>query len=245
VYTLSRLWRLMSYTGDKPFTGDARSDDPKHGSAAYVAPIHVENFDHNIVYEHRTDFMIGQLADIRRHFNGAATKTTPAWHFVSDRQHWVVRDATDQGLPLKGEWRIKFGARLPRLESPTQSWRAEGALAVTVRGGAERPDRVHVDHVDDAFYASQKEPEGQKKLTVRNGEGKGLSFLITWSKTEPWKREGRERAGEAPGSPNPPTNGYHAVGVDVRPLAAKPRGTVEVWEWPSEGGSRLRVTVRH
>ncbi len=120
-----------------------------------------------------------------------------------------------------------------------------GALAVTARGGAERPDRVHVDYVDDAFYASQKEPEVQKKLTVRNGEGQGLSFLITWSKTEPWKREGRERAGEAPGSPNPPNNGYHAVGVDVRPLAAKPRGTVEVWELPSEGGSPVRVTVRH
>ena len=118
-------------------------------------------------------------------------------------------------------------------------------LAVKAKGGAERPERVHLDYVDDAFFASQKEPEIQKTLTVRDGEGKGLSFLITWSKTEPWKREGRERAGEAPGSPNPPTNGYHAVGVDVRPLAAKPRGTVEVWELPSEGGSPVRVTVRH
>lgn len=80
-----------------------------------------------------------------------------------------------------------------------------------------------MNYVDDAFYASQKEPEIRKKLTVRNGEGKGLSFLITLSKSEPWKRKGRERAGEAPCSPNPPTNGYYAVGVDVRPLAAKPR----------------------
>ena len=105
VYTISKLWRLMSYTGNKPFTqdtltqvtndwrkpwpwtrfvaterwaalvdndgwglgvfkddggefhggihGDDRSDDPKHGSTAYVAPIHMENFDHNIVYEHQ------------------------------------------------------------------------------------------------------------------------------------------------------------------------------------------------
>jgi len=120
-----------------------------------------------------------------------------------------------------------------------------GTLAVTAKGGAERPERVHLEYVDGAFFASQKEPEIQKTLTVRNGEGQGLSFLITWSKTEPWKREGRERAGEAPGSASPPANGYHAVGVDVRPLAAKPRGTVEVWELPSEGGSPLRVTVRH
>ena len=116
---------------------------------------------------------------------------------------------------------------------------------MTAKGGAERPERVHLDYVDEAYFASQEEPEIQKKLTVRHGEGKGLSFLITWAKTEPSKREGRERAGEAPGSPNPPTNGYHAVGVDVRPLAVKPRGTVEVWEFLSQGGPPVRVTVRH
>ena len=44
--------------------GDARSDHSKHAWTAYVAPIHMENFDHNIVYEHRTAFAVGRLADI-------------------------------------------------------------------------------------------------------------------------------------------------------------------------------------
>lgn len=179
VYTISRLSRLMSYTGDKPFTqdtlthvtndwrkpwpwtrfvategwaalvdeqgwglgvfkadgaefhgglyGDDRSDDPKHGSTAYVAPIHTENFDHDIVYEHRTEFFIGKLTDIRRHFNTLAAKSPPAWRFTSDRQHWTLRNATDQGFPLQGEWRIELGAAKPRLETPVQCWRAEAA----------------------------------------------------------------------------------------------------------------------
>lgn len=179
VYTISKLSRLMSYTGDKPFTGDAlaqvrndwrkpwpwtrfvaterwaalvdeqdwglgvfkndggefhggiygddRSADPKHGSTAYVAPIHLENFDHNIVFEHRTEFVVGRLSDIRRRFNEMATKTPPAWRFAPDRQHWVLHDATDQGYPLGDAWRIEFGDRKPRIESPTQCWRAEGA----------------------------------------------------------------------------------------------------------------------
>jgi len=105
--------------------------------------------------------------------------------------------------------------------------------------------RAMDSQASSAFWFYDITPEVQKKLAVRNGEGNGLSFLTTWSRTEPWKREGRERAGEAPGAPNPPINGYHAVGVDVRPLAAKPQGTVEVWELPSEGGSPVRVTVRH
>ena len=179
VYTISKLCRLMSYTGDKPFTqdtltqvtndwrkpwpwtrfvaterwaalvdgggwglgvfkddggefhggiyGDARSDDPKDGSTAYVAPIHVENFDYNIVYEHRTAFVVGNLADIRKRCNEMATWTTPAWRFVKDRQHWTVCDATNGGFPLNGEWRIKFGAKKARLESAIQCWRAESA----------------------------------------------------------------------------------------------------------------------
>jgi hypothetical protein len=179
VYTISRLWKLMSYTGEKPFTGDAlehvrndwrqgwpwtrftaterwaalvgddgwglgvfkddggefhggihgdgRSDDPKHGSTAYVAPIHRENLDHNIVYEHATALAVGPLAEIRRRFNAMATKTPPAWRFAKDRRHWTVRNATDGGFPLRGEWRIAFGEKRPRLTGPTFAWRAESA----------------------------------------------------------------------------------------------------------------------
>ncbi len=192
VYTISKLSRLMTYTGDMPFTqdtltqvtndwrkpwpwtrfvaterwaalvddrdwglgvfkddggeyhggihGDARSDDPKDGSTAYVAPIHVENFDHNIVYEHRTAFVVGSLAEIRKRCNAMATRTPPAWRFVTDRQHWTMRNATDGGFPLSGEWRIKFGAGKPHLASAIQCWRAETApsmdLEVAYQGQA-------------------------------------------------------------------------------------------------------------
>lgn len=185
VYTISKLWRLMSYTGDKPFTGDKlthvsndwrqpwpwtrftaterwaalvddtgwglgvfkddggefhggihgdeRSDDPRHGSTAYVAPIHMENLDHNIVYEHRTEYVVGHLDDIRARFNRMATRTPPAWHFNRDRQHWTVRNATDQGFPLRGEWRIMSGDKKPRLESGTRCWYAQSAPVIAMK----------------------------------------------------------------------------------------------------------------
>jgi len=192
VYTISKLCRLMAYTGERPFCGEAltqvtndwrkpwpwtrfiaperwaalvdddgwglgvfkdeggefhggiygdqRSDDPKDGSTAYLAPIHVENFDHNIVYEHRTDFMVGRLADIRKRFNDQTTRRPPAWRFGKDRQHWTLRGATDRGLPLNGDWRIKLGSDKPHLESGIQCWRAENAprlnLEVAYQGQA-------------------------------------------------------------------------------------------------------------
>lgn len=211
VYTISKLSRLMSYTSNRPFTGDTltqvtndwrkpwpwtrfvategwaalvddagwglgvfkadggefhggiygddRSDDPKHGSTAYVAPIHTENFDHNIVYEHRTEFVVGQLAEIRRRFNEMAAKTPPAWRFVKDRQHWTVRNATDSGFPLSGEWRVKFGEGKPRLESPVQCWRAENApiveLEIACRGEITTA-RIFWKRLDDDKYDARK-----------------------------------------------------------------------------------------
>jgi len=185
VYTVSRLGRLMSYTGERPFTGEplthvandwrkpwpwtrfvategwaalvdengwglgvfkadawefhggihgaARSDDPKHGSTAYVSPIHNENFDHDIVYEHRTDLMVGEIGDMRRRFNAMAPRTPPSWRFEKDRQHWTLRDATDEGFPLNGAWRIQLGERLARLEGGGPCWRAEAAPSLRLR----------------------------------------------------------------------------------------------------------------
>ena len=83
--------------------GDGRSTDPKDGSTAYVAPIHTENFDFNIVYEHRTDFMVGRHPDPSRL---ALPPRPPALDPVGGRGPglslaWrVARDHRDRTPPL-------------------------------------------------------------------------------------------------------------------------------------------------
>ena len=215
VYTISRLSRLMSYTGNKPFTqdtltqvtndwrrpwpwtrfvaterwaalvdstgwglgvfkddggefhggihGDDRSDDPKHGSTAYIAPIHMENFDHNIVYDHQTHFVVGKLADMRKCFNGLATKTPPVWRFGNNRQHWTVRNATDQGFPMNGEWRVTLGTNKAHLESPVTCWRAENAPSLDLEvayAGQPTTARIFWKRLDD------DKCDAKKSLTV-------------------------------------------------------------------------------
>lgn len=228
VYAISKLGRLMSYTGERPFAGDTltritndwhqpwpwtkfiategwaalvddhewglgvfkadsgefhgglygdgRSEDPKHGSTAYVAPIHTENFDHNIVYEHRTEFMVGKLDDIRKRFNQMAVKTLPWWRFQHDRQHWTVRDATDHGFPLRGEWRITFGERKPRLESGVRCWRAEDAPVLTLRLAYTGPGtilRVLWKRLGDESF------DHQRSLSLPlNSDGKFHTYLL-------------------------------------------------------------------
>ena len=40
-------------------------------------------------------------------------------------------------------------------------------------------------------------------------------------------------------------NGYRAVGVEVRPLVVRSRGTDAVCSFPTESGAPIQVTVRH
>jgi hypothetical protein len=141
---------------------DQVSDDPKANPTAYVAPIQREHFDHNIVYEYQTDFMVGRLEDMRRRFSQAATKTLPAWDFARDRQHWTLLNATDHGLPFKGEWCVRFSSAAgqnPRLVGPTRCWRAEKAKKIALHlrytGKATRA-RVFWKRLGDAqFNANQ------------------------------------------------------------------------------------------
>lgn len=227
VYTISKLSRLMSYTGERPFTlaplthvtndwrkpwpwtrflaserwaalvdegnwglgvfkndggefhggthGDDRSDDPKHGSTAYVAPIHTENFDHNIVYEHSTVFMVGDLAEIRQRLNKLATKEPPVWNFKRDRQHWTLRSGTDRGFPLRGEWRLATPAEAIRIESPIHAWRAEqaGSLEIRAAWSGTAQDlrcswkRMDSDNYDPGKWLSLRLLPGGKFRTYR------------------------------------------------------------------------------
>ncbi len=168
----------------------------------------------------------------------------PATFSVDYVRTWKRKDGPPDDRPEAVE--ITFPGRAGGAEGPYRL-KAEGggALAVKPTGGAERPGRLHVEYADDAYYAAQKDPEIQKRVVLKDKDGKVLVFTIQWSKTEPWKREERQGSGEAAGSKSPPVNGYHAVGVDVRPAARKPRGTAEVFDFQAEDGKPVRVTVRH
>jgi hypothetical protein len=169
--------------------GDARSDNPKHGSTAYVAPIHHENFDHNIVYEHRTHFMVGRLAKMRRRFNAMADRRPPAWRFQHDRQHWTVRDATDSGFPMSGAWTVQLGERVARLESGGRCWRAQEASSMKLRiasTGGPMTARIYWKRLEEEHFDRERsvplELAGDGKVrsqVVQLGSAPSYSGLIT------------------------------------------------------------------
>jgi hypothetical protein len=168
----------------------------------------------------------------------------PATFSIDYLRVWKRTDGPAVERPQSVEF--TFPGRTAPADTLLQLKVAEGGvLAVKATGGAERPSRVHLEYLNEDFFRSQSDPEIRKTLTLRSRDGHSLALNVNWSRTEPWKRQGRERAGEAPGSPAAPANGYHAVGVDVRPMATRPAGTVEVFEFAAESGAPVRVTVRH
>jgi hypothetical protein len=88
-----------------------------------------------------------------------ATRTPPEWRFVNDRQHWTIRDASDQGFPMNGEWRINFGGNKPRLQSGVQSWRAEAARSMEMEAaykGKATTARIFWKRLDDDKFDTKK-----------------------------------------------------------------------------------------
>jgi hypothetical protein len=136
----------------------------------------MENFDHNIVYEHETVFMTGQLEQIRKRFNQIATRQLPSWRFSEKRQHWTLRNASDQGFPLRGAWRIKCGTEKPRLESGIRCWRAESAPSLDLEiahTGKATTARVFWQRLDNDKW------DTKKSLTFDiNPDGKFHSYRV-------------------------------------------------------------------
>jgi hypothetical protein len=189
VYTVTGLTRLMTYSGDKPFSGDAltriendwkqkfpwtrylategwvaavgdndwgigvcnpevynylggRHGGPNNswvstdGPTMYISPVSSEVLDHNIVFEFDLMVRVGKLSDLRDYFTAIMSKRTPpAWNFARDRQHWVPKDCTDAGWPIRDGLRLTTKKDMqPRIEGPIHPFRAETAPKLRITG---------------------------------------------------------------------------------------------------------------
>jgi len=125
---------LQSYLGG--FAGKPGSGGPKSSPTGYLAPLHMEILDHNIVYTYRYRLIVGSLDEIRSYVYKHRSKAPSlSFAFKSDRQHWHFRNAADQGMPLKGAWPIQLEQNNPNIVSPPFCIDASTIKTVTIRAG--------------------------------------------------------------------------------------------------------------
>ncbi len=139
--------------------GEAGSRDVRASATAYLAPIRMEIFDHDIVYDYTTLLTLGTVTEIRQRLTAAADRGLPSWSFQNSRSHWYVEGGTDAGMPRGGEWRIPCDSGQPYLIGPRRCWRAEDGPLVTIDAtwtGAAGPARLRWRTLADQDFSDER-----------------------------------------------------------------------------------------
>ena len=121
VYQPEVTQMLGRFVGDHPGTGGPTDD-----ATGYIAPINEEILDWNIVYNFSFYLILGELETIRSTVYQLSRNLTTCIDsdFVSTREHFVIKNAADTGVPNQF-WQIIMEKNDPQVIGPVCVWKAE------------------------------------------------------------------------------------------------------------------------
>ena len=129
---LSTFWKCGYVPGENGKVG------VRDNATGYLAPIAMEQMDHNIVYEYSTRLIVGPVNTIRSTVERwEKGRDLPMYRFDTQRNGWTVRGGVDEGFPLSGVWRIKAQSATVFVDSPATYWRAEQAPHLKVNASIQ------------------------------------------------------------------------------------------------------------
>jgi hypothetical protein len=212
VYTVGRLDRLFTYTGNAPFTSDTLTqihntgppweywtstenwsafvDDsnwglgvchpgayltvggfhgtpgtggPYNANTGYIAPLHTDVLDHDIIYEFEYILILGDLFDdIRSYAYTVARPPGPDHVFTLDRSHCQPRDLTDEAPPFSGCWSLTLDQSGPKILMPPSLWDAQDVPRINITGAFRTAD----DRAELFFAGPDGLFSGDRRVTV-------------------------------------------------------------------------------
>ena len=160
-------WGLGVFKPDTyPFTGGFFGTPGKGGSkdgpTGYISPVQNEILDHNIGYEYEYVLIVGKLDEIRRYvYKHSQHKSLPDYRFEKNRQHWIYRNATDSGWPIRGTLNISLDKNDPQLIGPVGFWLARDAPKIYIHAAC----RTH-DTGARLFWRTHSEPGFTEQRSV-------------------------------------------------------------------------------
>ncbi len=212
VYTVGTLHRLLTYTGDQPYTGGLLtqinhsgppweywkstecwsalvndqgwglglyhpgtvltvggfhgtpgSGGPADNNTGYMAPLHTELLDHNIVYEYEYTLILGDLYDdIRSYVYNNAPEPGPDPVFDRDRQHCLPGNLSDTSPPYSGFWQLILDSNDPQITLPRSLWQAEDVPVIYITCAHHTAG----DQAELFFAGADGAFSGDRRLTV-------------------------------------------------------------------------------
>jgi hypothetical protein len=161
----------------------------KDDATGYLAPIGLEQIDHNIVYDYSCRLLVGSVAEIRRQVEDwSKALPLPVYRFQKGRDGWTQRGGLEGGFPWKGGWKVEAKTGLVSLESPAIFWDSEKVGRLRFKGGLRgKAGRLRVGW--KPFRA--EEPEGSTVFSLPPlEEGGDRTFAL---KDQPGYRGGMQR----------------------------------------------------
>jgi len=131
---------LQGYIGG--FAGKPGSGGPKSSPTGYLAPLHTEILDHDIVYTYGYRLVVSSLDEIRDYvYEHGRRAEGLSFTFTADRQHWHYKNATDTGQPIRGALDAELSENKPMLISPWFCIDAGSITSITVRAAFETGEK--------------------------------------------------------------------------------------------------------
>lgn len=212
IYTIGTLYRLFTYTGTAPFTGDALTQIhnsgppwaywsstenwsalvdvndwglgvflpgasltvggfagspgwgwPTSANTGYIAPLHTDLLDHDIVYEYEYTLILGRLhEDIRSYAYANAPGPGPSLVFTRDRQHCLPSNLSDSSPPFAGFWRLSLDRQDPQIFCPPGLWSATDVPSIFIKAAFH----TSADEAEVFFALEDGVFSGDKRITV-------------------------------------------------------------------------------
>lgn len=145
------------------FHGTPGSGGPSNNDTGYIAPLHTDYLDHEIVYEYEYTLILGDLnEDIRSYVYDHAPEPGPDFTFDRDRQHCLPRDLSDSSPPYSGFWRLTLDSADPKVVLPHSRWRAEDVPAIIITCSHHTAD----DRAEVFFAGADGVFSSERRLTV-------------------------------------------------------------------------------
>ena len=159
--------------------------------------------------------------------------TLPSTFSIDYIRAWKRLDGPPDDLPKACTFLFP-GERAKAAENQTLTWRLKtsdgGAVLVVARLGPDaKPQHVHLEYEDDAFYAAQTADRAHKTLSIKDRKGRALSLAFTWLKAKDEKKH----------------NGYRADDLVIAPAATPSRSGSETHELVAEDGEPILMKLQY
>ena len=147
---------LLSVGG---FAGTPGFGGPSQFPTGYVAPLHTELIDHDIVYEYEVTLLLGTLQEIRDHAVRHRPRTGIRLVFDRDRQNCFPRNLHDEAPPYDGHWTLHLDQPGPQVHLPPVHWRAEDVPRLEIEAAFRTTDaraEIFFAGPDQAFSGERR-----------------------------------------------------------------------------------------